>query len=57
MSSDTSAAVRVLRGTPSAEELAALVAVLCARPTGTAPLTDYEAWRAKRLAAVRRTRS
>jgi hypothetical protein len=45
--------VRVVRGTPSAEELAALIAVLCARPAGPVPLTGYEAWRARRLAAVR----
>jgi hypothetical protein len=45
-------AVRVLRGAPTAEELAALIAVLCARPTGPGPLTGYEAWRARRLAAV-----
>ena len=52
MSSDPSA-VRVLRGAPSAEELAALIAVLCARPASAAPLTGYDAWRARRLAAVR----
>lgn len=51
--SDEPGAVRVLRGTPTAEELAALVAVLCARPSAAAPLTGYEAWRARRLAAVR----
>jgi hypothetical protein len=45
--------VRVLRGAPTAEELAALIAVLCARPAGPAPLTGYEAWRAKRVAAMR----
>ena len=45
--------VRVLRGTPSAEELAALIAVLCARPATAAPPTGYAAWRARRLAAVR----
>ena len=44
--------VRVLRGTPTAEELAALVAVLCARPARPVPLTGYEAWRARRLTAV-----
>lgn len=46
-------AVQVLRGTPSAEELAALIAVLCARPVDAAPLSGYDAWRARRLAAVR----
>ncbi|MBA3744243.1 acyl-CoA carboxylase epsilon subunit [Sporichthya sp.] len=50
------AEVRVLRGTPTAEELAALIAVLCARPARSAPLSGYEAWRAKRLAAQRRPR-
>lgn len=44
--------VQVLRGEPTAEELAALIAVLCARPAGSAPLTGYEAWRARRLAAL-----
>jgi hypothetical protein len=44
--------VQVLRGTPTAEELAALIAVLCARPAGPALVTGYEAWRARRLAAV-----
>jgi hypothetical protein len=44
--------VEVRKGTPTAEELAALVAVLCARPTGPAPLSGYEAWRARRLAAL-----
>jgi hypothetical protein len=53
MSSDPSA-VRVLRGVPTAEELAALIAVLCARPAAPAAPTGYEAWRAKRLAATRR---
>lgn len=53
MSSADGTELRVLRGAPSAEELAALVAVLCARPTGPVPLTGYEAWRAGRLAAVR----
>ncbi|HUR74894.1 MAG TPA: acyl-CoA carboxylase epsilon subunit [Sporichthya sp.] len=45
-------AMRVLRGAPTAEELAALIAVLCSRPTGATPLTGYAAWRARRLAAL-----
>jgi hypothetical protein len=45
--------VEVRKGTPTAEELAALIAVLCARPAGPMPVTGYEAWRARRLAAVR----
>ena len=45
--------VRVLRGVPTAEELAALIAVLCTRSATPAAPTGYEAWRAKRLAATR----
>lgn len=44
--------LRVTRGQPTDEELAALVAVLSARPAGPAPLTGYEAWRARRMAAL-----
>ena len=44
--------VEVRKGTPTPEELAALIAVLCARPAGPAAVTGYEAWRARRLAAV-----
>ncbi|GAA0606719.1 hypothetical protein GCM10009547_05860 [Sporichthya brevicatena] len=44
--------IAITRGEPTAEEVAALVAVLCARPAGAAPLTGYEAWRRGRLAAL-----
>ena len=47
--------IRVVRGVPTADEVAALVAVLCARPPATAALTGYDAWRAQRLRAVRDT--
>lgn len=49
------AELRVLRGQPDEAQVAALVAVLCARSTGPAPVTGYEAWRRGRLAAVRRS--
>jgi hypothetical protein len=52
MSTAAGSDIRVLRGAPTAEELAALIAVLCARPAAPAPLTGYEAWRARRVAAV-----
>ena len=46
--------VRVVRGEPAPEEMAALVAVLLARRTSAPPApSPYEAWRAGRLAALR----
>ena len=45
--------VRIVRGAPDPGELAALVAVLCARARPPAPVTGYPAWRARRLAALR----
>jgi hypothetical protein len=45
--------VRVVRGRPSADELAALVAALLARAAGAPEPTPYEAWRAGRIAALR----
>jgi len=52
MSAGPAPQLRVTRGQPTTEELAALIAVLCARPSGPGPVTGYEAWRARRLAAV-----
>jgi hypothetical protein len=51
------AAVQVRRGAPTPAELAALIAVLCARSTTPAPLTGYAAWRAGRLAALKAQRA
>jgi hypothetical protein len=66
--SDATGRVRVVRGKPSADELAALIAALRSRFAGELPapagreagyeaayeeLTGYEAWRAGRLAALR----
>jgi hypothetical protein len=47
----------VVRGAPEDAELAALLAVLCSRRAATpVAATGYEAWRAGRLAALRRNR-
>lgn len=48
----SSSAVHVVRGDPSPEELAALVAVVLSRPTEPAE-SGYERWRRARLAALR----
>lgn len=51
--------VQVVRGRPSAEEVAAVLAVLAARrgDGAAAAPTGYAAWRATRLAALRRSRA
>ncbi|MEU8079502.1 acyl-CoA carboxylase subunit epsilon [Catellatospora citrea] len=48
--------IRIERGTPTAEEVAALVAVLSARPAGTpAPAAEVSAWWRSGLPAVTAT--
>ncbi len=52
---DARGEVQVVRGAPADDEVAALLAVLCARRAASArPVTGYDAWRAGRLAALRR---
>jgi len=57
--SDAAGEVRVVRGEPTPDELAALSAVLSRAAGGPEPTsyeaapTPYEAWRAGRLAALR----
>jgi hypothetical protein len=43
-----------LRGSATAEELAAVVAALNARPPGTGPPIAYEQWRRRRQLALAR---
>jgi len=45
--------LRVVRGEPSPEELAALVAALVLRRTGEPAENGYDRWRRGRLAALR----
>jgi hypothetical protein len=51
---ETTPALRVVRGTPTAEELAALVGVLLGRPTtaAPAPAAAPSRWRASALPGV-----
>jgi len=51
--SDAAGEVRVVRGRPSADELAALVAALLAHPVGEPGQEGYERWRRGRIAALR----
>jgi Acyl-CoA carboxylase epsilon subunit len=46
-----------VRGNPTAEELAAVLTVLCTGGNGARPADAYERWRGRRLSALRSPRT